>query len=123
MTRPRRSMRTRSTGRSPSGSPASDSRSRTDRVGRLLQRLDVRRERPQLLGRDDPAPVRHRDDWRAADYAAAADEVDDLRVRIELMTEVGAGQRRYRLVRRLRIWYAAEAIGAVATDAAVANVE
>jgi len=89
----------------------------------LLQRLDVRRERPQLLGRDDPAPVRHRDDGRAADDAAAADEVDDLRVGVELVPEVGAGQRRDRLVRRLRIRYPAEPVRPVAIDAAVTNVQ
>ena len=38
--------------------------------------------------REDPAPVRHADDRRPADHAAAADHGGDLRGRVELLPEV-----------------------------------
>ena len=66
----------------------------------VRQRLDVGATSALESGAsvEDAAPVRHRDDRRAAEHAAAPDHVDDLLVGVELLEEVGAGQRRDRLV-------------------------
>src|SRR6188508_3614 len=88
-----------------------------------FQRLDVGDERPQSRVGDDPAPMGHRDDRRSSEDAASPDDLDDLLVGVELIKEVGAGERRDRLVGRLRVGHAAEPVRAVAVDAAVALVE
>src|SRR6266516_2268539 len=65
----------------------------------------------------------HRDDWRSSEDAASPNYLDDLLVGGELLEEVGAGERRDRLVGRLRVGHAAEPVRAVAVDAAVALIE
>src|SRR6266542_539073 len=65
----------------------------------------------------------HRDDWRSSEDAASPDDLDDLIVGVELLEEIGAGERRDRHVGRLRVGHAAEPVRAVAVDAAVALVE
>jgi mono/diheme cytochrome c family protein len=65
----------------------------------LLERLQVGDERLQLPVGDDPAPVRHARDRRLADHAARANELEDLRVGVELRAEVLAGEWRDSLIR------------------------
>src|SRR5207247_2267833 len=63
------------------------------------------------------------DDWRSSEDAASPDDLDDLLVGVELLEEIGAGERRDRHVGRLRVGRAAKPVRAVAVDAAVALVE
>src|SRR5579864_5567492 len=85
----------------------------------LLERLQVGDQRRQLAAGDDAAPVRHAHDRGAADHAAATDHGEDLRIRVELFAERNARERRDHLVRRDRVGYTAQAVRAVAVDAAV----
>src|SRR6478672_9816393 len=89
----------------------------------LLERLQVGDQLGDLLVREDPAPVRHAHDRRAADHAAAADDVRDCLVRWEVVAEALPGERWDCLVRRRRVRHAAETVRPVAVDAAVADVE
>src|SRR2546427_10063222 len=88
-----------------------------------LERFEIGDERLQVLIGDDSAPVGHAHDRRTADHAAGPDEVDDLRVGIELVAKVDPREGRGRLVGRLRVGDAAEAVRALAVDAAVSYVE
>src|SRR5438445_9274577 len=88
-----------------------------------FERFEIGDERLQVLIGDDSAPVGHAHDRRTADHAAGPDEVDDLRVGIELVAKVDPREGRDRLVGRLRVGDAAEAVRAMAVDAAVSYVE
>src|SRR3989442_13796667 len=88
-----------------------------------LERFGIGDERLQVLIGDDSAPVGHAHDRRTADHAAGPDEVDDLRVGIELVAKVDPREGRDRLVGRLRVGDAAEAVRAMAVDGAVSYVE
>ena len=55
-----------------------------------LQRLDVRDKRVQLIVRENAAPVGHAHDRGAAEDAAGADDLLDLRVGVELAEEIRA---------------------------------
>src|ERR1700730_3205958 len=96
---------------------------RSGRWSCLFERLQVCRERLQLVVRNDPAPVRHADDRRAADHASCANHVDDLRISVELLAECDAREARNLQVRRLWVRDTAEAVRTVAVDAAVGHVE
>jgi hypothetical protein len=91
--------------------------------GALLQGLQVGGQGLELGVGDDATPVRHAHDRRLADHASRADHVDDLRVGVELGAEVLSCQWGDGLVFGLRVGDSAEAVRAVAVDAAVLDVE
>ncbi len=91
-------------------------------VGRPFEGIDVGDQVVDLRLGEDPSPVRHADERVLSNDAAGFDHGGDLLRCVELLEEVGRAQWRDGGVRRLRVGHAAEAVWAVAVDAAEVDV-